>query len=245
MTHRICIIIPVYNHHNFIQNTVNALLSLDHDIFLIDDGSTEECHAILEQLSAQYPTVILITLPQNQGKGGAVMTGFQSAFEKGFTHVLQIDADGQHDINDIPKFIEYSKKNPKTLISGRPLYDESVPKARLYGRYITHFWVWVETLSLDIKDSMCGFRIYPLQETCALMQKHSICKRMDFDIEIMVRLYWNDVPMHFIKTRVIYPANGISHFDTLRDNWRITKLHTRLFFEMLPHAPSLIKRKFS
>lgn len=243
MNYKLCIIVPVYNHHTFIQKTVEALLPFKYDIFLIDDGSTAECHAALQSIVSENPNINLITLPQNKGKGAAVMDGFKAAFDLGYTHALQIDADGQHDISDIPNFIEYSKAHPETLVSGRPIYDESVPKARLYGRYLTHFWVWVETLSFEIKDSMCGFRIYPLKKTCALMTQRAIKPRMDFDIDIMVRLYWNDVPMHFIKTRVIYPDNGISHFDTLHDNWRITKLHTGLFFGMLPRIPSLLKRR--
>lgn len=59
-----------------------------------------------------------------------------------------------------------------------------MPKGRLYGRYLTHFWVWVETLSLDIRDSMCGFRIYPLAATEALLRSEALGERMDFDIEV-------------------------------------------------------------
>jgi len=243
MSFKICIIVPVYNHHPFIHATVQRLLPYGYDIFLIDDGSISECHAILRDITENHRNIHLITLPQNKGKGAAVVEGFKAAFDQGYTHALQIDADGQHDINDIPKFVAYSKERPEALVSGRPLYDGSVPKARLYGRYLTHFWVWVETLSFDIKDSMCGFRIYPLSATCALMQKRTIRPRMDFDIDIMVRLYWDNISVHFIPTRVIYPENGISHFDTLRDNWRITKLHTGLFFGMLPRIPSLIIRR--
>ena len=245
MSLNICIIVPVYNHHTFIDATVQKLLPFGYDIFLIDDGSVSECHLVLQKIAEHHQNAHLIALPNNKGKGAAVMEGFKAAFDQGYTHALQIDADGQHNINDIPKFIEYSRAHPDTLVSGRPLYDKSVPKARLYGRYLTHFWVWVETLSFDIKDSMCGFRIYPLSETCALMHKRTIRPRMDFDIDIMVRLYWENTPIHFIQTRVIYPENGISHFDTLRDNWRITKLHTGLFFGMLPRIPQLIKRRLT
>ena len=68
---------------------------------------------------------------------------------------------------------------------------------------------------------------------------------MDFDIEIMVRLYWRNVDIRFLPTAVEYPEHGISHFRALEDNLRISWMHTRLVFGMLLRAPMLIGRKFS
>ena len=244
MSYKSCFIIPVYNHHQFIEETLIKIMPYGDQVFLIDDGSIEEGQFLLEDLSKKNPAVSLIRHPYNQGKGAAVITGLEAAFKQGFTHALQIDADGQHDHSDIPNFIEYSKEYPENIVSGQPIYDSSVPKSRLYGRYISHFWVWVETLSFDIKDSMIGFRVYPLDPIISLLKDTTLCQRMDFDTEILVRLYWRGVPTHFIKTRVVYPLDGISHFNNLTDNWRITKLHTRLFFGMLKRLPRLIRRKF-
>jgi predicted LPLAT superfamily acyltransferase len=186
----------------------------------------------------------LVTLEQNQGKGGAVKAGIKRAQELGFSHAIQIDADGQHDLEALPALIQASQAKPMRLISGQPVYDESVPKARLYGRYATHIWVWIETLSLSIKDSMCGFRAYPINQTQAVLSKYDVGSRMDFDIEILVRLYWEGCDIDFVETRVIYPENGVSHFDALWDNVKISCMHTRLFFGMLPRAPKLIARHF-
>ncbi|MFP3747745.1 glycosyltransferase family 2 protein, partial [Achromobacter sp. SIMBA_011] len=86
-----------------------------------------------------------------------------------YTHALQIDADGQHDAADVPRFLAAAAAHPRAVVLGQPVYDESVPKARLYGRYLTHVWVWIETLSFTIRDSMCGFRLYPLDLACALI----------------------------------------------------------------------------
>lgn len=128
-----------------------------------------------------------------------------------------MDADGQHRIEDAPRLLAQAKRYPDHLISGRPVYDESVPKSRLYGRYITHIWVWIETLSLSLQDSMCGFRVYPVDAALSLIARHPVGRRMDFDTEIMVRLYWAGTPSRFVETAVIYPHNGLSHFDALRD----------------------------
>lgn len=239
-----CFLIPCYNHGQTMAAVVASLQSFNFPIFIIDDGSNEDTKQVLESL-AQQPNITLISLPSNQGKGGAVITGIQRAHQLGFSHALQIDADGQHDIEAIPRLLEASKLYPQHLISGKPVYDESVPKARLYGRYATHVWVWIETLSLEIKDSMCGFRAYPIQPTIETLDKYTIGLRMDFDTEIMVKMYWEGVQFHFIDTRVFYPEGGISHFDALYDNIRISKMHTKLFFGMLPRIPVLIKRHLS
>ncbi|VTN12381.1 Uncharacterised protein [Raoultella terrigena] len=88
-----------------------------------------------------------------------MIRGLQAAAEAGYSHAVQVDADGQHAIEDIPQLLELARRHPAALISGQPIYDDSIPRSRLYGRWITHVWVWIETLSLQLKDSMCGFRV--------------------------------------------------------------------------------------
>ncbi len=235
-----CVVIPCYNHGAMMASVLARLAPFNLPVIIVDDGSDEATRRQLEPLlNAQ---VTLIRQAENLGKGAAVMRGLQVAAEAGFSHALQVDADGQHQIEDCPQMLAEARQHPQCLISGQPLYDDSIPKSRLYGRYITHFWVWVETLSFSIRDSMCGFRVYPLAPTLALATRHPIGQRMDFDTEIMVRLYWAGTPSRFIATRVTYPQDGVSHFDALHDNLRISWMHTRLFFGMLPRIPSLLRR---
>lgn len=235
-----CVVIPCYNHGAMMASVLARLAPFNLPVIIVDDGSDEVTRRQLEPLlNAQ---VTLIRQAENQGKGAAVMRGLQVAAEAGFSHALQVDADGQHQIEDCPQMLAEARQHPQCLISGQPLYDDSIPKSRLYGRYITHFWVWVETLSFSIRDSMCGFRVYPLAPTLALATRHPLGQRMDFDTEIMVRLYWAGTPSRFIATRVTYPQDGVSHFDALHDNLRISWMHTRLFFGMLPRIPSLLRR---
>ncbi|MBD0785244.1 glycosyltransferase family 2 protein [Vibrio sp. Y2-5] len=242
LDYRPCFLIPCYNHGGTVAGVLDSLASFNLPVFLVDDGSDKETKFALSE-AAKRENVSLITLPKNQGKGGAVIAGIRHAHWLGYSHVIQIDADGQHDISALPNLIEASKTHPHHLISGQPVYDESVPKARLYGRYVTHIWVWIETLSLEIKDSMCGFRAYPVQAAIEVMNHNDIGSRMDFDTEIFVRMFWNGVQFKFVNTRVIYPENGISHFDSLWDNVKISWMHTRLFFGMLPRIPQLLLRK--
>ncbi|NNN46396.1 glycosyltransferase family 2 protein [Vibrio sp. 2-2(8)] len=239
-----CFLIPCYNHGSTVAEVVSSLSAFELPILLVDDGSNQQTKPALSNV-AQQTHVHLITLEQNQGKGGAVMAGIRQAQQLGFSHVIQIDADGQHDLQALPKLLAASNQHPNHLISGQPIYDDSVPKARLYGRYATHIWVWIETLSFTIKDSMCGFRAYPVDLTVEVLNNHKIGTRMDFDIEILVRMYWHGVDIDFVETRVIYPEGGVSHFDALWDNVKISWMHSKLFFGMLPRIPQLLKRNQS
>ena len=225
------------------HRTVSALLPFGLPIYITDDGSDEPTEEILQGIAEKNPQVHLARLPVNHGKGAAAMEAMGRAWEDGCTHALQIDADGQHDPSDVPRFLTMADKYPEAVIAGQPVFDQSVPKARLYGRYITHFWVWIETLSFSIKDSMCGFRLYPLKTTIPLIRKVRIPARMDFDIAIIVRLLWNGVPVINIPTRVTYPQDGISHFHTLKDNVRISRTHTLLVIGMIHRSPALLGRK--
>lgn len=238
-----CFLIPVYNHPLTISPLVESLLGHHLPVILVDDGSEKKCHEILKNICSQHETVFLVVLNENRGKGGAVKAGLLEARTRGFTHAIQIDADGQHDVDDVPKFIKLAQSKADVLVAGRPLYDSSVPKVRLYGRYLTHVWVWINTLSTAIQDSMCGFRVYPVDASCRLLEEAYVGNRMDFDTEFLVRWWWSGGDVVQIKTHVKYPADGISHFHNVRDNWLITKMHTRLFFGMLIRIPKLVSRK--
>jgi len=233
-----CVVIPCYNHGAMMASVLARLAPFNLPVIVVDDGSDAATQLQLATLHA--PQLSLLRLDSNQGKGAAVIHGLRAAAARGFTHAVQLDADGQHQAEDLPLMLAEAERYPDALISGQPLYDDSIPKSRLYGRYITHFWVWIETLSLSIRDSMCGFRVYPLAATLALCDRRAIGQRMDFDTEIMVRLYWQGIHSRFIPTRVTYPASGLSHFDALYDNLRISWMHTRLFFGMLPRIPRLL-----
>ena len=236
-----CAVIPVYDHHESLGRIVATLRGIDLPVILVDDGSDTTTKSVLQGL-VDGTTVECLTLAQNGGKGGAVLAGFEHGQRRGFSHAMQIDADGQHELADAPAMLALAEQHPERLISGLPQYDASVPAARFYGRYLTHAMVWLNTLSLKLKDSMCGFRVYPLEASLALARRVRIGRRMDFDTDIMVRLYWAGTESQFFPTRVRYPEDGISHFRMLRDNGRMAWLHLRLFLGMLPRAPGLLAR---
>jgi glycosyltransferase involved in cell wall biosynthesis len=238
-----CVVIPVYNHEHAVDGVVRAVLAQNLSCIVVDDGSSPECARVLDALVATMPShVSLIRHPVNRGKGVAVLTGLRYAAEEGYTHALQIDADGQHQVSDIPRFLEHAVAHPQALIVGCPEYGATVPWLRFYARYLNHVWVWINTLSLQIKDSMCGFRVYPLPSIIALDRRHKLGARMNFDIEVLVRLYWDGLEIINVHTQVNYPIDGVSHFRFVLDNFLISRMHSVLFFGMLLRLPMLLAR---
>ena len=239
-----CLLIPHYNHAQQLLDFFPKLQVSGLVIVIVDDGSDQENKGRVESLAAEHSNVHCFFHAKNRGKGAAVKTGFVFARHLGFSHAIQIDADGQHSPEDIPNFIECSKKKPSALICGKPIFDDSVLKVRQYGRKFTDFWIALESLSLKVEDSLCGFRVYPISEMESLLDDSFISSQMDFDPEIIVKAIWYNIELEFVPTNVIYPKQGVSHFNYLRDNLLFIQLHTRLMFGMVFRIPPLLSRKF-
>ena len=228
---KILALIPHYNHPSTVGSVAHTLRDFGLDVLIVDDGSRPDCRPVLQDLHANGIHVLF--RERNGGKGAAVKTGLQYAAQGGYTHVLQVDADGQHHLADTPKFIAAAQRQPENVICGEPQYGDDAPKARLYGRKITDFWNMLHTASRDIKDGMCGFRLYPVAAAIAVIREEKLGDRMDFDTEILVHLYWRGIKPVWIPTPVRYAQDGVSHFRALADNLLISKMHARLFCTML------------
>jgi glycosyltransferase involved in cell wall biosynthesis len=239
-----CILIPVYNHEKPLPGIVERLAAHQLNCLLVDDGSDASCAAVIRGLAEQYAWVESIRVEVNQGKGAALKLGIQTSLAQGYTHALQVDADGQHDLDDVDKFLSAARQAPESVVIGRALFDASIPKLRYYARYLTHIWVHINTLSWAIPDSMCGYRVYPLASSVKLMQDIVMENRMGFETEILVRLYWRGVAIISIPTHVRYPLDGVSHFRAWEDNLLLSQTHARLFFGMLLRWPTLLIRHF-
>lgn len=224
---RACVLIPTYNNPATIGAVVTAARRYIDDILVIDDGSDPEGREAVAALKrACLANVYHRSL--NGGKGAAVKTGFILAHNLGYTHVLQIDADGQHDLSQIPVFLAAARETQDAVVIGYPQYSETAPWGRVFARKITNFWVSVETFSYRIKDAMIGFRVYPLD---AVRNAARCGDRMDFDIEVVVRLVWENIRIINLPIGVRYltaEEGGVSHFRMFRDNVRISWLHARL-----------------
>lgn len=243
MSVQACAVVPSHNHCKVLGGIVAALRGHGLEVIVVDDASGEPARSAIATLHDPAGGVEVLRLDPNQGKGGAVMAGLRRAAGRGFTHAVQVDADGQHDLGAVATLLSTANAHPEALVSGRPVYDESVPRSRLIARWLTHVWIWVETLSLRVKDSMCGFRVYPLAPTIAVLDGERLGRRMDFDPEIIVRLFWRGVPLIHIPVRVVYPEGNTSNFNMLRDNWLLTRMHTRLVITLLLRLPSVLRNR--
>src|SRR5262249_9443847 len=172
-------------------------------------------------------------LPVNRGRGAALRHGYCRAAERGFSHVVQLDADGQHDPADVPKFLDAARRRPDALVLGRPVFGPDSPRVRLYGRRLSQAFVWAVTGSFAIQDPRFALRCFPLRRTVPVLDAVRLGDRMEFDPEIVVRLAWAGVPIVNVPTRVRYFADGLSNFRMVRDNALIVRAYTRLVLARL------------
>jgi glycosyltransferase involved in cell wall biosynthesis len=237
-----CILIPLYDHGEPVAAVVEALAPLDLPCLIVDDGSGEATREALERIAKRHAFVQVVRRPRNGGKGAALKTGYRAARERGFSHVVQLDGDGQHDARDVPRFLAALRERPGALVLGTPVFDASVPRSRLYARQISRVLVWAACLSRVIADPLCGFRGIPLVPSLALLDRVATGDRMDFDPELAVRLVWEGLPVVRIPTRVVYRAGNASHFSLGRDYPLLAGLYTRLIAGGLRRAPTLRRR---
>jgi glycosyltransferase involved in cell wall biosynthesis len=224
---RPCVVIPTYDNPRTIRAVVERVRLHLPDLIVVDDGSGPEGREAVAALGAEGLAQVH-RRDRNGGKGAAVKDGFRLARERGFTHALQIDADGQHDDRQVTEFLAAARRQPTALVLGEPVFDASAPAVRLRARRISRFWTDLETGGRVIKDPLCGFRVYPLG---AVARLGAMGDWMDFDVEVAVRLVWGGCPVVNVPTRVRYVAaadGGVSHFHMVSDNLRISWCHTRL-----------------
>ncbi len=224
---RIAAVVPTLDNPRTVRGVVETLRRHFDCVIVVDDGSGPEGRAACDALAAAGLAVVE-RHPRNRGKGAAVKTGFAAAHARGFTHVFQVDADGQHDLACVPEFVAAARARPDALVLGHPIYDTTAPRTRRTARKVTQFWVDVETGRGTITDALIGCRVYPL---AAARASGTRGERMDFDVEIAVRMARAGVAIVNLPVRVRYLSaaeGGISHFQPVRDILRLSWMHSRL-----------------
>ncbi|MCB0393126.1 MAG: DUF2062 domain-containing protein [Bdellovibrionales bacterium] len=226
--------IPVYNNPDTVSDVVIRVLnSCNLPVLIVDDGSSVPVERLLPQ-ECQTDRVMIHRFEKNQGKGSALKFGFHFALSKGYTHLISVDADGQHFPEDIPKFLSAIKFNPWSLIIGAREFKENVPGISKFGRKFSNFWVKYQT-ELVISDSQSGFRCYPLFHVQTLNLQKS---KYDLEIEILVKLLWSGVAIQEVPIQVYYAPGEerVSHFDKVKDNARISLLNAKLVIASMIRA---------
>jgi glycosyltransferase involved in cell wall biosynthesis len=240
-----CLLIPIYDHKDGIGGVVRGLEPSGLHCLIVDDGSHAETRAVLDQLEARYDWLEVAHRERNGGRGAALKTGYRLALKSGYSHAIQLDADGQHDAGDVKRFLEEIARDPRALILGAPIFDESAPKSRIYGRQLSRAMVWLSTLSFDVTDPLCGFRGVPLADAVRLIDSVATGDAMEFDPELVIRWHWRGLPIRNLPTRVIYQPGGLSHFDMVGDNARMTWLYTRALAGMGLRLPRLLPQRLA
>ena len=243
---KLLVLIPSYNSGaHLLVATVQGALAQWPDVWVVIDGSCDGSAAALATLASTKPQLRVLELASNQGKGAAVRHGATLARAAGFSHVLTMDADGQHPAEFIPRFAALARAHGGTAVFGRPVFGADAPLLRVRGRKISNGFAAVETLGWGLGDSLFGMRVYPLDRLLAGFAATSWARRFDFDPEMAVRLAWAGVPIAVLPTPVRYltrSEGGVSQFRYVRDNVLLTWMHTRLCCELLLRLPVLLWR---
>jgi len=240
------VLIPSFNPGPLVYSTVKAARQYWDPVWVVVDGSSDGTAEGLQTLTQSDPGLRVIVLPENRGKGAAVLNGIELAAKEGFTHALTMDSDGQHPAACIAEFMATSQQHPECMVLGVPQFDASAPNLRVQGRRISNGWANLETLWLGIGDSLFGFRVYPIEPLRAVMRKNRWMRRFDFDPEAAVRLCWKNIRPINLPAPVKYlhsDDGGVSHFNYVRDNALLSWMHARLLIGFAVRLPLLIWRR--
>jgi uncharacterized protein (DUF2062 family) len=228
---RVMVVIPVYNHGATLRSVVAGVLSRHAHVLVVDDGSDDIPPHALDDLPVK-----IVRHEQNRGKGAAIRTGANVARSLGMSHIITIDADGQHDPADLPLFLGAIAQDETSVIVGaRDFNTANVPGSSRFGRKFSNFWLRVQT-GIAISDVQSGFRAYPL----AVLEKLRFTENhYSFEVEILVRAAWAGFRLSEIDIAVYYPPKGerVSHFRAFMDNLRLSLLNTRLTIRAIIPIP--------
>lgn len=240
---RICLLIPHYEHAGAIGPLLEKLEPFGLPCIVVDDGSGPAARGVLAALEKRFPWVEIVWRETNGGQGAAKRTGYRHALAAGYTHSLEMDADGQHDTNDVPRFLALMQANPSAAVLGKPEFGPEAPKARIWGRQLSRGLVWLACGSLTVRDPLCGYRGLPLAEAVRVIDSAHTGNRMSHDPEFAVRLFRGGLPIVTLPTHVSYPTDGVSHFDMVRDNLRLIVTYARLLAELPLEAPAIVRNR--
>lgn len=239
------VLIPSYNSGARLVETVQAARAAWTPVWVVVDGSDDGSDAALDRMAANDPGLRVLRLSRNGGKGAAVLHGLSLAASENFTHALTMDADGQHPADHVAAFMAASLAQPDAMVLGVPVFGADAPALRVGGRKISNWWARQETLHCGPRDSLFGFRVYPIAPLLRIMRRNRFMRRFDFDPEAAVRLSWAGVPAVNLAAPVRYltaAEGGVSHFRYGRDNALLTFMHIRLVLGALARLPLLAWR---
>ena len=235
------VLIPSFNPGRKVYEAVRAARHEWMPVWVVVDGSTDGTEEGLKRMAEGDPGLRVIVLPENRGKGAAVLHGIELAHRQGFTHVLTMNSDGHYPAEPIADFIAASTARPEAMILGMPV---SASGERPSGvRRALNWWANVETLWCGIGDALCGFRVYPIAPLLRVTSGRRWMRGFDFDPEVAVRMAWDGVPLVNVPIRIDEGGHRGAGGRGLRDHLVLAWMHVRLLAGFLRRLPRLMARR--
>lgn len=234
-------VIPVYDNAGTVMEMVSRVKDFGTGVLVVDDGSTD---ADLRVLLSWMEDVVVIRHSRNRGKGEALKTALDYLSRQEASHMITMDADGQHNPDDIPAFVDAVRTDPDAVWVGVRKFEESAaPGSSRFGRRFSNMWFKIET-GLDCPDTQSGFRAYPVR---MVRQLKLSGRHYEFEMEVLVKAAWAGLETKSLDVSVHYPNpdDRISHFKPFLDNFRISLMHAKLVGRRLLPLPHkrLVKRE--
>ncbi|MCE7910239.1 MAG: hypothetical protein DCC43_00790 [Candidatus Brocadia sp.] len=209
----VCVVIPAYNASSTIGNIVIGALKHVSKVIVADDGSTDNTAVAASGAGAE-----IVIIDRNRGKGNALTVLFQKTVDEGYDAVISMDADEQHDPEEIPKFLAAHIMHPDDIISGSRMGEkEKIPRARYNSMCIARYYISLAANQF-IEDTQCGFRLYPLSIIKKIRLK---TERFVTETELLMKAGDMGADIRFVSIKTIYNENG-THFKPVKDIVAIT-----------------------
>ena len=217
----VVVVIPCYNAGPNVLQVVENVLRVVERVIIVDDGSTDGCLDPVRD-RCEDPPVRIITFPDNRGKGAAMIEGFKAALEEAATAcAVVVDADGQHNPEEIPRLCEaFVERNAHLVIGARDFNQPHVPWASWVGNTLTSL-VARMLLRRRIADTQSGFRLHSrkLLEDIVIRLPPG---RYETEMKILAAAIKGNYNIESVPIQTIYEAgNPTSHFRKIRDSWRV------------------------
>ncbi len=222
---KIVILIPAYNEEKYINNVINQCIQYNMDIIIVDDGSSDNTLSIINSIpKPKNCKIILIKHPKNLGKGKSLKTGFSYIVKNNYDGTITLDADGQHDVKEISKFLKKIKKENPDLIVGNRLGDtKNMPFIRLFTNVFTS-WIISLISGKRIRDVQSGYRYI---SSDILKNINIETGNFDTEPEILIKAGWLDYKITNIPIKTIYHKDFVSHVNPIKDTIKFFKLVLR------------------
>ena len=194
-------------------------------VLVVDDGSSDATANEARSAGAE-----VCSHGENLGKGAALVSGLRYLEERGFTHAVSVDGDGQHFPAEIPRLRAESASHPASLIIGSRLIESEVAAINRFGNEVANVWVRIAT-GRDLGDTQCGQRVYPIGPTLAL---HPVGRRFEFETEVLIRAVRAGMEIRSVPVHVYYPPPALrrSHYHKVWDTVRIIDMMMGLLLRL-------------